>query len=26
LRQQGARIIINDMRALKGAVVELRGW
>jgi HAD superfamily hydrolase (TIGR01509 family) len=26
LRQEGARIIINDMRALKGAVVELRGW
>jgi HAD superfamily hydrolase (TIGR01509 family) len=26
LTQQGARIIINDMRALKGAIVDLRGW
>jgi HAD superfamily hydrolase (TIGR01509 family) len=26
LRQEGARIVINDMRMLKGAVVELRGW
>src|SRR4051794_8034429 len=26
LRAEGARIIINDMRALKGAVIELRGW
>ena len=23
---QGARIIINDMRALKGAIINLRGW
>jgi HAD superfamily hydrolase (TIGR01509 family) len=26
LKQEGARIVINDMRMLKGAVVELRGW
>jgi beta-phosphoglucomutase-like phosphatase (HAD superfamily) len=26
LTQQGARVIINDMRALKGAIVDLRGW
>jgi HAD superfamily hydrolase (TIGR01509 family) len=26
LTQQGARIIINDMRALKTAIVHLRGW
>jgi beta-phosphoglucomutase-like phosphatase (HAD superfamily) len=26
LTQQGARIIINDMRALKTAIVNLRGW
>lgn len=26
LTQQGARIIISDMRALKGAIVDLRGW
>jgi HAD superfamily hydrolase (TIGR01509 family) len=26
LRQKGARIVINDMRALKGAITELRGW
>jgi HAD superfamily hydrolase (TIGR01509 family) len=26
LRQEGARIIINDMRMLKGAIVALRGW
>jgi HAD superfamily hydrolase (TIGR01509 family) len=26
LEQRGARIIINDMRALKGAIVNLRGW
>jgi hypothetical protein len=26
LRAEGAKIIINDMRALKGAVTELRGW
>jgi HAD superfamily hydrolase (TIGR01509 family) len=26
LRREGARIVINDMRALKGAIVELRGW
>jgi HAD superfamily hydrolase (TIGR01509 family) len=26
LRAEGASMIINDMRALKGAVVELRGW
>lgn len=26
LRAQGAKIIINDMRALKSAVIELRGW
>ena len=26
LRAEGAQIIINDMRALKGAVIELRGW
>jgi len=26
LKREGARIVINDMRALKGAIVELRGW
>jgi HAD superfamily hydrolase (TIGR01509 family) len=26
LRAAGARIVINDMRALKSAVMELRGW
>ena len=26
LRAEGAKIIINDMRALKSAVIELRGW
>jgi HAD superfamily hydrolase (TIGR01509 family) len=26
LREQGASIIINDMRALKSTIVELRGW
>jgi HAD superfamily hydrolase (TIGR01509 family) len=26
LKAQGARIIINDMRALKSAIVSLRGW
>lgn len=26
LEQHGARIVINDMRALKGAIVKLRGW
>jgi HAD superfamily hydrolase (TIGR01509 family) len=26
LRAEGAQIIINDMRALKAAVIELRGW
>jgi HAD superfamily hydrolase (TIGR01509 family) len=26
LRAEGAKMIINDMRALKSAVVELRGW
>lgn len=26
LRAEGAKMIINDMRALKGAVIELRGW
>ncbi len=26
LRDAGARVVISDMRALKGAVVDLRGW
>ena len=26
LRKAGARMVINDMRALKGAVIDLRGW
>jgi len=26
LRAAGAKIIINDMRALKSAIIELRGW
>jgi HAD superfamily hydrolase (TIGR01509 family) len=26
LRTAGARTVISDMRALKGAVIELRGW
>jgi beta-phosphoglucomutase-like phosphatase (HAD superfamily) len=26
LRSAGARTVINDMRALKGAVIDLRGW
>ena len=26
LRMAGARVIISDMRALKGAVMDLRGW
>jgi HAD superfamily hydrolase (TIGR01509 family) len=26
LRAAGARTVISDMRALKGAVIELRGW
>jgi HAD superfamily hydrolase (TIGR01509 family) len=26
LRSAGARMVINDMRALKGAVIDLRGW
>jgi beta-phosphoglucomutase-like phosphatase (HAD superfamily) len=26
LRAAGARTVISDMRALKGAVIALRGW
>jgi HAD superfamily hydrolase (TIGR01509 family) len=26
LRAAGARVVISDMRALKGAIVDLRGW
>jgi beta-phosphoglucomutase-like phosphatase (HAD superfamily) len=26
LTEEGARVIINDMRALKGTIVDLRGW
>jgi len=26
LRAAGARIVIADMRVLKGAVIDLRGW
>jgi HAD superfamily hydrolase (TIGR01509 family) len=26
LTEEGARRIVNDMRALKGAIVDLRGW
>jgi beta-phosphoglucomutase-like phosphatase (HAD superfamily) len=26
LRAAGARAVISDMRALKGAIIDLRGW
>ena len=26
LRAAGARAVISDMRALKGAIMDLRGW
>jgi beta-phosphoglucomutase-like phosphatase (HAD superfamily) len=26
LKEQGASIIINDMRMLKSVIVDLRGW
>jgi HAD superfamily hydrolase (TIGR01509 family) len=26
LTEEGARVIINDMRELKGAIIDLRGW
>jgi beta-phosphoglucomutase-like phosphatase (HAD superfamily) len=26
LRRAGARAVISDMRALKGTIIDLRGW
>jgi hypothetical protein len=26
LRAAGARVVISDMRALKSAIIDLRGW